>query len=135
MVLDVRYNGGGNIHIPLMQILTSKPLMQFQPRGGPKILQPELYWDKPVVVLINERSFSDAEVFPDAFRSANIGKIVGVPTAGGVIGTNDIQLSDGSTLRIPRVGYYSHGRHAPRGHGVQPDILVIETPEDRRRRP
>ncbi len=132
MVLDVRFNGGGNIHIPLMQILTAKPLMQFQPRGLPKVKQPSLYWDKPVVVLINERSFSDAEVFPDAFRAAKIGKIVGAPTAGGVIGTTDVQLSDGSTLRIPRVGYYSMDGTKLEGQGVRPDILVIETPEDRR---
>ena len=133
MVLDVRNNGGGNIHFPLMEILTTRPFLQVQPRGAPaRVTQPSLYWDKPVVVLVNERSFSDAEVFPDAFRTSGRGKIVGVPTAGGVIGTNDITLSDGSTLRIPRVGYFRMDGTRLEGVGVPPDVLVVETPEDRR---
>ena len=132
MVLDVRNNGGGNIHVQLMEILTSRPFMQLKARTGEKITQPGLYWDKPVVVLINERSFSDAEVFPHAFRYAGVGKLVGAPTAGGVIGTNDITLSDGSTLRIPRVGWWGMDGESLEGTGVQPDILVLETAEDRR---
>ncbi len=132
MVLDVRNNGGGNIHVQLMDILTSRPFMQLKPRTGDKITQPGLYWDKPVVVLINERSFSDAEVFPHAFRYAGVGKLVGAPTAGGVIGTNDITLSDGSRLRIPRVGWWGMDGESLEGTGVQPDILVLETSEDRR---
>ena len=76
--------------------------VRVQRRGGPKVVQPTLYWDRPVVLLINERSFSDAEVFPAMFKASNLGKIVGVPTAGGVIGTNDITLSDGSRFRVPR---------------------------------
>ena len=132
LVLDVRENGGGNIHNQLMEILSARPYAQVQPRGAPrKIPQPALYWDKPVVVLINERSFSDAEVFPYCFQALKRGKIVGVPTPGGVIGTNDIQLSDGSTFRIPRVGYYGMDGTNLEGYGVKPDIIVVETPEDR----
>lgn len=132
MVLDVRENGGGNIHQQLMDILTARPYAQVQPRGAPrKVTQPALYWDKPVVVLINERSFSDAEVFPYVFQARQVGKVVGVPTPGGVIGTNDIRLSDGSTFRIPRVGYYGMDGTNLEGLGVKPDVLVEETIEDR----
>ena len=94
-------------------------------------MQPALYWGKPVTVLINERSFSDAEVFPYCFQVLELGKVVGVPTPGGVIGTNDITLSDGSTFRIPHVGYYGLDGTNLERFGVQPDVLVIETPKDR----
>ncbi|MHC4955971.1 MAG: S41 family peptidase [Planctomycetota bacterium] len=133
MVLDVRNNGGGNIHNQLMAILTSKPLARVQRRGTQaKVTQPlPVYWDKPVIVLINERSFSDAEVFPYMFKAAKRGKVVGVPTAGGVIGTNDITLSDGTRFRIPRVGFWGMDGTNLEGLGVKPDILVEETAEDR----
>ncbi|MDJ0523660.1 MAG: S41 family peptidase, partial [Planctomycetota bacterium] len=133
MILDVRDNGGGNIHQQLMAILTARPYAHVRMRGSPiKIPQPALSWDKPVVVLINERSFSDAEVFPFIFQQIGLGKVIGVPTPGGVIGTNDITLSDGTTFRIPRTGYYSiDGKINLENYGVKPDILVEHTAEDR----
>jgi len=131
LVLDVRNNGGGNIHQQLMQVLVNKPLARVFRRGGQSAVQPALYWDKPVVLLINERSFSDAEVFPYMFQKAGIGKVIGVPTAGGVIGTQNITLSDGTTLRIPRTGFKGLDGTNLEGLGVKPDIVVEETVEDR----
>jgi|GEM_PF-984403 len=134
MILDVRGNGGGNIHNQLMAILTSKPLARVQRRGmQAKVTQPlPVYWERPIVVLTNERSFSDAEVFPYMFQAAGRGKVIGTPTAGGVIGTNDITLSDGTRFRIPRVGFWGMDGTNLEGLGVTPDIIVEETPEDRR---
>ena len=132
LVIDVRYNGGGNIHVPLLEILSAKPYMQLRERGRrTTIRQPILSWDKPTTVLINERSFSDAEVFPWAFKSAGRGKLVGVATPGGVIGTNDITLSDGSRFRIPRVGYWGMDGTKLEGNGAKPDYVVELTPDDR----
>ena len=132
LVLDVRNNGGGNIHPQLLDALSNRPYVQMEVRdAGSRVTQPSLYWGKPVVLLINERSFSDAEVFPWSFRALKLGKIVGMPTAGGVIGTNDITLSDGSKFRIPRVGWYGLDGTNLEGLGVKPDILVEETIEDR----
>lgn len=131
MVLDVRENGGGNIHVQLMAILQARPFMRLEPRGAPRMTQPQLYWDKPVVVLVNERSFSDAEVFPWSFRAGGLGTTVGMPTPGGVIGTTDVKLSDGSTFRIPRVGWYSLDGQNLENNGFVPDILVPETSADR----
>ncbi len=132
MIIDIRENGGGNIHQQLMQILTARPFAYVRLRGSPmKIPQPALYWDKPVVVLVNERSFSDAEVFPYIFQEMKVGKVIGVPTPGGVIGTNDITLSDGTTFRIPRTGYYGNDGTNLEHYGVKPDILVELSTEDR----
>jgi tricorn protease len=131
LVLDVRNNGGGHIHQDLLDILTRRPFGAFHPRGGKKTLQPALYYTKPVVVLINERSFSDAEVFPYGFKALKRGIVVGVPTSGGVIGTGSTTLINGATLRMPSVGWYTLEGKNLEGLGVQPDVLVRETPEDR----
>jgi tricorn protease len=133
MVLDVRFNGGGNIHEQLMEVLRARPYAEIQQRGSPRrVSQPVLYWDRPVVVLVNEHSFSDAEVFPHAFQASGLGKVVGVQTPGGVIGTNNITLSDGSSFRLPRTGFWTLDGENMEGNGVTPDIIVEETAEDRR---
>lgn len=132
MILDVRDNGGGNIHQELLDILTRKPFLAYKERNQKtKKYQPALYWNKPIVVIINEKSFSDAEVFPYAFKELKLGHLVGMPTSGGVIGTRDITLSDNSTFRVPQVGYYTLTGKNMEGMGVKPDYIVPETPEDR----
>lgn len=130
LVLDVRNNGGGNIHQALLDVLMRKPFGETRPRNGKNSPQPDATWAKPVVVLVNENSYSDAEVFAYAFQKTGLGPVIGVPTPGGVIGTVDITLSDGSTLRIPRVGWYGVDGKNMEGLGVQPDVVVEETPED-----
>ncbi len=131
LILDVRNNGGGNIHQELIDVLSRRPFGETRPRGSKGTAAPDLTWAKPVVVLANENSYSDAEVFPYAFQKVGLGPVIGVRTPGGVIGTNDITLSDGSTLRIPRVGWFGIDGKDMEGFGVQPDIVVEETPEDR----
>ncbi len=131
MILDVRDNGGGLIHQELLDILMRRPFVAYQARGQQtRRLQPALYWDKPVVVLINEKSFSDAEVFAYAVKALKRGYLVGVPTAGGVIGTHDITLSNQAIFRVPRVGYYTLDGENMEGMGVKPDFAVAETPKD-----
>jgi tricorn protease len=87
-------------------------------------------WTKPLVLLINNRSYSDAEIFPHAFRSFGLGKLVGQPTAGHVIGVRLITLLDGSTFRVPHISVStSNGVNLERG-GVDPDFLVDESPDE-----
>ena len=88
-------------------------------------------WHKPLVLLINNRSYSDAEIFPSAFRAQGLGKLVGQPTGGFVIGTGGVRLIDGSTFRIPRIGVYSlAGNVNMDKKGVTPDVVVEPNPDD-----
>lgn len=132
LIIDVRNNGGGNIHQQLLDILGRRPFAYVVPRGGKKTYQPGLTWNKPVCVLINERSFSDAEVFPYCFKHMKLGVVIGVPTAGGVIGTRNIVLSNGTTFRIPRTGYFGLNGINLEGLGVKPDRYVPLTLEDKK---
>ena len=71
-------------------------------------------------------------MFPAGFRALGLGKVIGTPTAGAVIGTGSYSLIDGSTVRTPGVGVYlaDQKRTNMENYGVQPDILVENTPED-----
>ena len=75
-----------------------------------------------MVVLQNERSASDAEMFPDGFRALGLGKLVGVPTSGAVIGTGSFTLLDGSAIRTPGAGVFTAAGENMENYGVPPDV-------------
>jgi tricorn protease len=87
-------------------------------------------WTKPLVLLINNRSYSDAEIFPNAFRTLGLGKLVGQPTGGFVIGTAGIKLIDGSVFRVPRVGVATVKGVNMEKEGVTPDYPVEAHPDE-----
>lgn len=131
VVLDVRNNGGGRIHDDLLDLLTKKVHVFETPRGGLKMTQPFGAFYRPSILLINGSSFSDAEIFPNGYKTDGIGKVVGVPTGGAVIGTNDVQLLDGqTTFRVPRTGWHTLDGRNLENWGVPPDIYVEITPAD-----
>jgi len=136
IVLDVRFNGGGYTHDQVLNYLTGKEHTVFRQRDGGEgyVLRSfDRKWTKPLVVLINNESYSDAEIFPSAFRTTGLGKVVGQPTGGLVIGTSSVTLIDGSTFRIPRIGVYSIRGVNMEKEGVAPDVLVDSHPEDARK--
>src|SRR5262249_51657079 len=86
-------------------------------------------WTKPLVLLINNRSYSDAEIFPNAFRTLGLGKLVGQSTGGFVIGTGGVKLIDGSVFRVPRVGVATVKGVNMEKEGVTPDYVVDVHPD------
>ena len=130
LVLDIRGNGGGNTHDALMDILARKVYGYTQPRDGYRQTQPEHHWTKPIVLLINEESYSDAEIFPAGFHALGLGKIVGVPTPGYVIGTYSGVLVDGTRIRLPSWGWYTNDGKNMENLGIPPDIFVENAPEE-----
>ncbi|MCZ2340943.1 MAG: PDZ domain-containing protein [Bacteroidales bacterium] len=133
IVLDVRYNGGGHTHDQVLNYLTGKEHTLFRQRDGEEGLVMRNYdrkWTKPLAVLINNRSYSDAEIFPHAFRTLGLGKLVGQTTGGYVIGTGSVKLIDGSTFRVPRTGVFTVAGTNMEKSGVVPDVPVASTPED-----
>jgi tricorn protease len=132
IVLDVRFNGGGYTHEKILNYLGSREHTIFRERNGGEgsvLHSSDRKWHKPLVLLINNRSYSDAEIFPNAFRTLGLGKLVGQPTGGFVIGTGTVRLIDGSLLRIPHVGVYTTTGVNMEKEGVKPDVLVEDHPD------
>jgi tricorn protease len=132
LVIDQRWNGGGNIDQELLAILVQREYQIWQPRGTEAAPRPFAGFFGPKVVMQNWRSASNAEMFPAGFRSLGLGKVVGTPTSGAVIGTGSYSLIDGSTVRTPGTGVYLADRQRTNmeNYGVPPDIFVENTPED-----
>jgi len=132
LVIDQRWNGGGNIEQELLAILVQRQYQIWQPRGTEATGRPFAGFFGPKVVLQNWRSASNAEMFPAGFRALGLGKVIGTPTMGAVIGTGSYSLIDGSTVRTPGVGVFlADPKHTNmENYGVQPDIMVENRPED-----
>jgi tricorn protease len=133
IILDVRFNGGGFTHESVLNYLGGKEHAYFYQRQGGKgtaLNRGDRKWTRPLALLINNRSFSDAEIFPNAFRAYGLGKLVGQPTGGMVIGTRSTTLIDGSTFRLPRTGVFTSKGVNMDKEGVIPDVLVEAHPDD-----
>jgi len=125
LIIDIRWNPGGNIHEFLLDILSREQFGWSKPRSGQYTRQPGFMWQRPTVLLINERSSSDSEIFPAGFRTLNLGTIIGQPTIGAVIGTEGYTLVDGHTrMRLPMEGWYRVNRANLENDGVEPDIFI-----------
>ena len=131
-IIDQRWTGGGNIEQELLAILVQREYQVWQPRGTEPTGRPFAGFFGPKVVLQNWRSASNAEMFPAGFRALGLGKVIGTPTMGAVIGTGSYSLIDGSTVRTPGVGVFlaDPKRTNMENYGVKPDIAVDNSPED-----
>lgn len=141
LIIDVRDNGGGSTADILLASLTAPRHAYAISRGAhgqdvkkdayPRDRRLIYGYSRDISVLINENSFSNAEIFAHAIKTINRGKLVGTPTYGGVISTGAATLIDGTAVRTPGRGWYISGSHTDmENHGAQPDIGVPQTPAD-----
>ncbi|MCB1217045.1 PD40 domain-containing protein [bacterium] len=124
LIIDVRFNNGGNIHNELAELFSRRMFATVNPRGGPFSKEPSFTWERPVVMLINERAYSDGEIVPHVFKQLGLATLIGMPTGGNVIRAGGVGLLDGSAIATPADGFYmSTGLNTER-NGVEPDIRV-----------
>jgi len=133
LVIDVRDNGGGSTTDHLLTSLTQPKHAITVPRGGgtgyPHDRMIYATWSKPIVVLCNQNSYSNAEIFSHAIKVLGRGKLVGVQTAGGVVSTGAARINDIGVLRAPFRGWFSirDGKDMEL-HGAEPDFIVWPAP-------
>jgi tricorn protease len=126
LVIDDRYNGGGNISQMIVNRLTRHLLMAGFGRTSGYRPYPSALFQGHLICLLNETSASDGDIFPAMFRKAGLGKLVGKRSWGGIIGiTNRGMLMDGGTVNVPEFGNTEIGEQwTIEGHGVDPDVVV-----------
>ncbi|WP_229243997.1 S41 family peptidase [Emticicia sp. CRIBPO] len=128
LILDLRYNDGGQMHDELLKFLSQKSYASWKYRGGKMTKQGNFTpSDKPIILLINEQTLSDGEMTATGFKGLKLGKVIGNESYHWEIYTRPFTLVDGSSVRVPSFGCYSlEGEDLDR-HGVKPDIKVINT--------
>jgi tricorn protease len=130
LVIDERWNSGGQIPDRFIELLNRPPLAFWAVRDGKDWQWPPIAHFGPKVMLINGWSGSGGDAFPDYFRKAELGPLVGSRTWGGLIGvTGAPPLVDGGGVTVPTFRMFNpDGSWFAEGHGVDPDIDVPEDP-------
>jgi len=130
LIVDERFNNGGQIPDRFIELLNRKPLAYFAVRDGVNWRFPQSMVWGPKVMLINGWSGSGGDAFPDFFRKAGLGKLIGERTWGGLIGISGAPgLIDGGGVTVPTFRQYNpDGTWFAEGHGVDPDIKVVDDP-------
>lgn len=128
LIIDERFNNGGQIPDRFIEMLDRKPLAYWATRDGQPWKWPPAGNFGPKVMLINGWSGSGGDAFPDYFRKRGLGPLIGTRTWGGLIGISGApSLIDGGTVTVPTFRMYNpDGTWFSEGHGVDPDIVVQE---------
>lgn len=130
LIIDERFNSGGQIPDRFIELLSRHTLNYWGVRDGEDWSWPEIANSGPKTMLINGWSGSGGDCFPFYFKKAGLGPLIGTRTWGGLIGiTGGPPLMDGGGVTVPTFGIYStKGEWIIEGHGVEPDIEVVDDP-------
>jgi tricorn protease len=130
LIIDERWNGGGQIPDRFIELLNRPALNYWARRHGVDWTWPPVSQQGPKCMLINGESGSGGDAFPWYFRAQKLGKLIGMRTWGGLVGiAGNPGLIDGAGITSPNFGFYKpNGTWAVEGHGVDPDIEVVDDP-------
>ena len=132
LVLDERYNEGGELANYVIDVLSRKMLAGMIGRDGEESYDPEGAIFGPKAMVINQCAGSGGDAMPWYFHNEHLGTLVGMRTWGGLIGIGGYPvLIDGGRVTAPREGIFGlHGAWEVEGHGVSPDVEVEDLPKD-----
>lgn len=132
LIIDVRENGGGFVSWFLMDKLERKLSFLTVTRDFEPMRYPHAVHRGPIVVICNEGTGSDGEIFTQHFKELGLGTVIGKPTWGGLIGIiNMIPLTDGGMVTQSNVGFANlEGVWVVENRGAIPDILIDNDPAD-----
>jgi tricorn protease len=130
VVLDERFNHGGQIADYFVDILKLQPLMGAATREGEDTILPQQAIYGPKVMIANQMSGSGGDALPWLFKKAQIGPLVGTRTWGGLVGIGGYpKLIDGGEVTAPRWALYgTNGQWEVENHGIAPDVEVEQDP-------
>ncbi len=132
LIIDERYNSGGFIPDFIMNILRQKYVSFWKPRYGRVWRTPGTAFNGPMVMVSNHHAGSGGDALPYYFQRYGLGKVVGTRTWGGLIGiSRSIPLLDGGQVTFPEFRIFdTEGKWTVENHGVDPDVVVDNLPED-----
>ena len=129
IVLDTRFNGGGNLVEALTVFLSGKQYARNAPRGHQIGSEPSNRWTKPSIVVMSEGNYSDAHCFPMAYTQLGIGQTVGMPVAGTCTSVWWERLQNRDLVfGIPQVSLLDMAGDVMENKQLEPDYLVEPDP-------
>jgi tricorn protease len=134
LIIDDRGNGGGNVSPIIIERLRRENSYFGMARNTDyPSFNPDQTHIGPKVLLLDQYSASDGDLFPAQFKYYKLGKTIGVRSWGGVVGIRgSLPFIDGGTLNKPEYAPYSkEGKQwIIEGYGVDPDIIIENDPAE-----
>lgn len=129
IIVDTRFNGGGNIHEQLSDFLSGKKYFDVIPHGQYIGSEPFDKWTKPSIVLIGEGNYSDAHLFPVAYKLKGVGKTLGMPVPGtGTFVWWEQQIDPSLVFGVPMGGWRTPDGKFCENNQLEPDIKIVNEP-------
>lgn len=130
LLIDERWNGGGQIPTRFIELLNRPVVNYWARRDGNDWVWPNDGHNGPKAMLVNGLAGSGGDAFPWYFKKMGLGKVIGTRTWGGLVGiSGNPQFVDGGNITVPTFGFYEKdGTWGVEGHGVDPDMVVIDDP-------
>ncbi len=136
LIVDVRFNNGGNIDSWILEKLLRRAWEWWQPRhpsaelGGAGYPNMQGSFNGPLAALINENTYSDGETFAEGFKRLKLGPVIGKTTSGaGVFLSDRNRLMDRGIVRAAESAQLdADGKMLVEGKGVTPDLEVDNPP-------
>lgn len=130
IIVDTRFNGGGSIHEQLSDFLSGKKYFDVVPHGQYVGAEPFDKWIKPSIVLMGESNYSDAHLFPLAYKAKGIGKVLGMPVPGtGTFVWWENQIDPTIRFGIPMGCWRTLDGKCAENVQMEPDIMVRNEPD------
>jgi tricorn protease len=130
LIVDTRWNPGGNMHEALETFLSGKQYIKYVPRGQILGWEPLRKWSRKTALLINEGNYSDGLIFPWTYKHFQLGKLIGMPVSdsGSFVWWETLQ-DPGLIFGIPEVGLQDEQGEFLERVQVDPDIQVTNDPK------
>ena len=130
IIVDTRFNGGGNTHEQLSDFLSGKKYFDVLYHGQYVNYEPGNKWIKPSIIILGEGNYSDAHIFPEAYKLKNLGKTLGMPVPGtGSYVWWEGQIDPTLVFGIPMGGWRMPDGKFCENTQMEPDIKVRNDPD------
>lgn len=140
LILDLRENGGGDLHetVKILGLLVppDTAVVSVRERGKPEefLKTPERQRRQrnyPVAVLVDRNSASASELTAGALQDLKRAKIIGEKTYGKGSVQNIIPMGNGTALRLTIATYHTPSGNTPHLKGITPETIIAFTDADR----
>ena len=126
LVVDTRFNGGGDLVADLAMFLSGKAFFDYTTDTRSSGFEPNFRWTKPSVSLANEANYSDGHCYAWAYKALQIGPLVGMPVPGTCTFAGWETIEGGVRWGAPGLGVKdaTTGRYLENWQ-TEPDIRVM----------
>ncbi len=128
IVVDTRWNGGGDLVADLDMFLSGRRFFSYTTDSRSTGFEPNFRWTRPSIVLANEGNYSDGHCFAWVYKQHGIGKLVGMPVPGTCTFAGSGSLVDGVSFGAPSTGVQDPTGRFLENWQTEPDILIRNEP-------